>query len=99
MIRHIVAWNLKEGFSEEEKLKNAAEIKASLEGLAEKVEELVSIQVVTNPLSTSSRNVILTSLFRSEKDLKAYQVHPEHVKVSSFVGSVTQDRICLDFPE
>lgn len=99
MIRHIVAWNFKEGFSEEENHKNAVKIKASLEGLAGKVKELVSIQVVINPLTTCSRKAILTCLFRSEEDLKAYQVHPEHVKVSGFVGSVTQDRVCLDFPE
>jgi hypothetical protein len=31
--------------------------------------------------------------------LAAYQVHPDHVRVASFVTSVMQNRTCIDYHE
>lgn len=99
MIRHIVAWSFKEEFTPEENQAHAEKIKNALESLPDVISEIVSIRVVTDPAQTSSRDMLLTSLFKTEDDLKAYQVHPEHKKVSGFVRSVMTDRICLDFEE
>lgn len=99
MLKHIVAWNHKDIFSSDEKLSNAKRIKEELESLKGLIPEIVEIKVTVNPVSSSNRDVVLYSLFRSEDDLKRYQVHPEHKRVSAFVGSVMQDRICLDFYE
>lgn len=99
MIRHIVAWNLKEELTEAEKRQNALKIKAELEGLAGLIDGIVSIEVNINPAESSGREVVLISLFNEEKDLQAYQVHPEHQRAGGFVGSVTKDRVCLDFYE
>ncbi|PKM62954.1 MAG: stress protein [Firmicutes bacterium HGW-Firmicutes-21] len=99
MLKHIVAWNHKDIFSSDEKLLNAEKIKEELESLKSLIPEIVEIKVTVNPVSSSNRDVVLYSLFGSEDDLKRYQVHPEHKRVSAFVGSVMQDRICLDFYE
>ncbi len=99
MIKHIVAWNYKEGFTDTENESNAEQVKCSLKALKDLIPEIISIKVVTDPASTSNRKVILTSTFADEAALAAYQIHPEHKRVSQFVGTVFTDRVCLDFYE
>ena len=43
------------------------------------------------------RDVMLYTEFTNEAALQNYQVHPEHVSASSFVKTMTVDRMCLDF--
>lgn len=99
MIKHIVAWNLKEEFSEQEKLAHSQKMKSELEALKELISELVSIEVSISPLKSSDRAVVLTCCFNSAEDLEAYIIHPEHKRVGVFVRSVVADRVCLDFVE
>lgn len=99
MIRHIVAWNFKEGFSDEENRANAERIKKELESLKNLIPELVEIKVDIDLAPSSTRDVMLNSLFASEADLAVYQDHPEHKKAGAFIGSVTKHRVCLDFYE
>ena len=95
MIKHIVAWNLKDGVNESEK----ENIKSKLEGLKDKIDYLVDIDVNIESLESSDRKIVLTCLFEKEADLKAYQVNEEHVKVSGYVKSVTDNRVCIDYIE
>lgn len=99
MIRHIVAWNFKEGFSEDENRRNAERIKRDLEGLGEIIPEIQGIRVDIHLAPSSTRDVMLDSLFETEADLAIYQEHPEHKKVGVFIGSVMKHRVCLDFCE
>lgn len=99
MVKHIVAWNFKDGFTDNENLHNAEKVKCELESLKNVISEIIDIKVSINPSATSSRNVMLYSLFNSEEDLLSYQIHPEHKKASEFVGTVMTDRVCLDFNE
>ena len=99
MVRHIVAWSFKEGFSDEEKQVHALKIKTELEALPNIIGGIVELNVQINLLPTSNRSAMLNSLFESEEALKAYQVHPEHKKVSEFVRSVMEYRVCLDYIE
>lgn len=99
MIRHIVAWNFKEGFSEEENRRNAEKIKHDLENLREIIPEIQRIRVDIRLVPSSTRDVMLDSSFETEADLAIYQEHPEHKKVGEFIGSVMKHRVCLDFCE
>ncbi len=99
IFRHIVAWNFKDGFSDEENLNNAIKLKKDIESLKNVISEIVEIKVNIKLATTSTRKVMLDSLFKSEEDLAKYQVHPEHIKVSEFVGSVMKERVCLDFEQ
>ena len=99
MIRHIVTWNFVDGFSEAEKKTNALNIKQGLESLKQIIDGVIEINVYINELSTSNRDIILNSLFESEEALADYQVHPAHQEVSAFIGSVTQNRACIDYFE
>ncbi|WP_265459416.1 Dabb family protein [Enterococcus sp. HY326] len=97
MIRHIVSWNLKEAASTTEKRENAEKMKRDLESLHEIVPGIIAIEVILDVLPTSNHDVVLYSLFESVETLAAYQIHPEHVRVSNWASSVVENRICVDF--
>lgn len=98
MVRHIVAWNYADGFTPEENKKNAELMKKELENLKNLIDGIVSIQLFTNPVDTSDADLLLDSVFESEAALKAYTVHPEHVRVGTeYVKPVVKNRRCIDF--
>jgi len=41
--------------------------------------------------------VVLYSEFRSQKDLEAYQRHPEHIRVAEFIEKVREERRVVDY--
>lgn len=98
MVKHVILWQLKDEFSAEEKESIKEGIKSGLEGLAGKIQGLTDIHVQTKGLASSNADVMLDSTFESEEALKAYAVHPEHVKVADEkVRPFTKSRSCLDF--
>lgn len=97
MVKHIILWKLKSEFNNA-KVKNG--IKNGLEGLLGKIDGLLEIKVQTEVLDSSNVDVMLYSVFESEKALKGYSIHPEHVKVAdTFVRPFTETRSCIDFCE
>ena len=98
MVIHIILWTLKE-MSEDEKSKVKFDIKIGLESLSGKIPGLLDIKVVTEGrLETSNADLMLDSSFESFEALKAYAIHPEHVKVADEkVRPFTASRSCLDF--
>jgi len=99
MVRHIVMWNFKEEFTEEENIKNAQKIKTELEALTSKIEGVISLKVMISTLPSGNRAVVLNSLFTDEDALKNYIVHPEHVRVGTIVRAALTDRVCADYIE
>lgn len=99
MIKHIIIWDFKEGFSADENRGNAEKIKEGLEGLKGRIDGLTDIRVIIDTLPSSTGSLMLDSTFVNEDALKGYQVHPEHLKVANFVRTVTQNRKCIDFEE
>jgi len=99
MLRHIVTWNYKDGFTDDENKENAQKVKSELESLAQCIDEIVELKVYINELSSSNRDIVLNSSFENEETLAAYQIHPEHQRVSAYVGSVLQNRACIDYYE
>ncbi len=99
MVKHIILWKLREELTEAEKATVKANIKEGLEGLAGKVPGLVEVKVVTEGrLETSNCDLLLDATLKDVEALKAYAVHPEHVKVAdTLVRPFTSERTCLDF--
>jgi len=95
MVKHIILWNLKDEYNNDEVKK---EIEVGLESLAGKIPGLTNIKVYTNPLESSNADVMLYSEFENVDALKGYTVHPEHVKVANTnVCPYTKARACMDF--
>ncbi len=99
MVRHIVMWDFKDEYSDEEKRNNAIKIKTELETLATLISGVISIEVIINPLTSSNSDMMLNSLFDSEEDLNAYQENPHHIAAAKFVRLVTTNRRCIDYIE
>jgi len=99
MVRHIVAWNFKDGLTETENKANAQEIKSEVEALTRLIPGIIALNVRIDILPSGNRDIVLNSLFENEAALIAYQSHPEHKKVAAFIGAVTQDRVCVDYEE
>lgn len=98
MVRHIVSYNYGEGFTEEENRANAAKMKEELEALKGVIDGLVSIQLLTQPLDSAEADLMIDSVLVDEAALKAYMIHPEHVRVANnYVRPYISNRKCLDF--
>ncbi|MBE6938005.1 MAG: Dabb family protein [Ruminococcaceae bacterium] len=95
MIRHIVFWKLKDEAEGGTKAENIAKIKAMLERLVGIVPGLVSAQVGAN-VNGGEYDACLVSEFESMEALHAYDSHPEHLKVRSFVKAVRISRTSVD---
>ncbi|MBE6711382.1 MAG: Dabb family protein [Ruminococcaceae bacterium] len=97
MVKHIILWKLKETLTEEEKTAARAEAKRRLENLNGKIDGMISLKVVTDRLPSSNADMMLDSEFESVEALAGYQVNPLHVEAATFVRSVVEARLCLDF--
>ncbi len=99
MVRHIVMLNFKEEFSPAENHENAKRVKSLLEGLKNVIPGIVEFRVIIDALPTSNKDLVFNTLFESAETLAAYQTHPEHVRVASYVASVMCNRTCIDYNE
>lgn len=97
MVKHIIIWNFKEELTADKRAVAAAKIKEGIEGLLGQIEGLTDIKVYTNPLASSSGDLILDSTFVDEEALKGYQVNPKHVEVATYVRSQVGSRACFDY--
>jgi hypothetical protein len=97
MINHVVLFKMKQ-FPAEEKKAVIAEVKALLEGLKDKIEELVYIEVGANyELDSKSYDLALISHFQSVEALDRYRVHPAHLEVVKRMGEVAETRAAVDY--
>ena len=99
MVEHIVMWSFKEEVPVNERAEASAKIKEGLEGLVGVVPGLLSARVVTELISSSTHDLSLITEFDTKEALAAYKTNPDHVKVATFVRSVTCNRAALDFVE
>jgi hypothetical protein len=99
MVRHIVMWNFKDGFTDEQNINNARKVKEELEALRALIPGIISLEVVISTLSSGNRDIVINTLFENEATLAEYQIHPEHVRVSQYVGAFVQNRTCADYYE
>lgn len=97
MVKHIILWKLKESLSEDEKTAARAEAKRRLEALNGKIDGMISLRVITDRLPSSNADMMLDSEFETEEALAGYQVNPLHVEAATYVRSVVEARLCLDF--
>lgn len=100
MTKHIILWTIKEEYTGARREEIKAGIKNGLESLNGVIPGLVSLQVITAGLPSSSADVMLESCFESPEALKAYSANPDHNRVANaFVRPYTSQRLCLDFEE
>ncbi|RUS48678.1 Dabb family protein [Cohnella sp. AR92] len=93
MITHIVLFKLKD--RSPESIERTAQVLRNLEG---KIDVLRTIEVGIDVLhSERSYDIALTTTFDSLDGLRAYQVHPEHVKVIEHMNVAKESSISVDY--
>lgn len=98
MVKHLVMWNFKDGFPEEQKEAVAKEADTRLKALVGQIKGLTFAEMKLNRLPGSNRELLLVSDVDTAEDLAAYQVHPLHVAVAAeVIKPVTCDRACFDY--
>lgn len=98
MIRHIVTWDFREEFTDDESRVYGEEIKKELENLKNLIDGIVSIEVLTDAMFSSDADILLDTVFVDEDAYKAYQTHPEHERVGTYVvRPKTCNRKCFDY--
>lgn len=98
MIKHLVFWKLQPTALGNDSKANALEIKSKLEALKGRIPELLALEVGLDLLhSPASADIALYSEFADLDALAAYQVHPEHEAVKSFIQAVTAQRMVIDY--
>ena len=98
MVKHIILWQLKDEYTEEQKTEIRKGIKEGLERLVGIVPGLLSVHVQTERLPSSNADVMLESTLDTVQHLKEYAVHPAHQNIADTrVRPYTKSRTCIDF--
>jgi hypothetical protein len=99
MVKHVVSWKIKESAEGRNKAENIEIMKQMLLDLKHKLPMIKHIEVGVNAAQADASNfdIVLITDLASMDDLKAYQIHPEHVKVGEFVAKVRESRACVDY--
>ncbi len=98
MVKHIVMWKLlayAHGKSMEE---NREEMKVRLEGLKDRIPEILALEVGINyNPSADAHDIVLYSEFQDRAAQDAYQVHPAHVEARDFIQKVRSGKHVVDY--
>ena len=98
MIKHIVFWRLKASAHGNDKFTNARIIKQKVEGLRGRIPGLLAIDIGIDTSATDTAgDIVLYSEFENQAALDAYQVHPEHQAIVSFVREAQSERRTIDY--
>ena len=93
MVKHVVMWKLRD-------ISDGDEVVKRLKNLEGRIPGLISIDAGTDINKGSAAwDVVLISEHESPEALDSYQNHPDHVKVKDFIGSVTSERVVVDFSD
>lgn len=98
MLKHIVMWQFKDEAEGKTRAENCQFIKKMLEALPAKIPFIRKLEVGINEYPSSmSSDMVLYIEMDTKADLDLYAMHPEHVKVSEYVGKVRTSRSVVDY--
>ena len=97
MVKHIVLFKLKSDLEPSVKREAMNQFKAAIEALPQKIDFIRKVEVGLNLNPSEYWDIALYSEFDSLEDVKAYSVHPDHVKAAGILADVKQERACVDY--
>ena len=99
MLKHIVMWRFAEEACGHTKQENMDIVSKGLMSLLGVVPSLRAAEVGQDVLhSDMSFDMCLICTFDDLDGMLAYKVHPEHVKVASYIAKVKTERVVIDYP-
>jgi hypothetical protein len=98
MFKHIVLWKLKDTAGGRSKAENAGLMKERFEELANMLDGLRHLEVGLDLLHTeASADVVLYTEFESRAAYEAYDRHPAHQALASFITDLRIERRVIDY--
>lgn len=98
MIEHIVMWKFKENAEGKTKKENISIVKEALEKLPGIIPEIRFLEVRPDQSGDGQNyDAVLITKFDSFEHLNIYKAHPEHQKVSRYVGLTSEKRASVDY--
>ncbi len=98
MIKHIVAWEFADYAEGADKATNVAQSAEALRALPGLIDGIVEFEVITPQSGLDNTfDLAIYSVFTDAEALKAYAVHPDHLKVVALIGARRSSRACLDY--
>ncbi|MCD8015057.1 MAG: Dabb family protein [Lachnospiraceae bacterium] len=98
MVYHIVMWNFKKEITEEKKKEQKAVMAEQLKSLVGQVPGLLTVELVTDPIPSSTHEIALVTTLEKAEDVAVYANHPAHVAVAdTYVRPYVCDRAALDY--
>ncbi|MCL2423401.1 MAG: Dabb family protein [Micrococcales bacterium] len=98
MIRHVVMWTFADEAAGADRATNLARAAADVAALDGLVPGMRHLEVVVAPEHLNhTHDLLLIADFDTADDLAAYQRHPQHVEVASFITQVRTDRAVVDY--
>jgi len=96
-IKHIVMWRLR-GETPAERTAARSKVKTLFEGLRGRIDGLTHIEVGVDVSDVDyACDVVLVSEFTDSAALKAYAIHPEHLRVREELGDLRIGRFQVDY--
>ena len=97
MVRHVVMWKFKNEAEGKSKIENMEAVREQLYALLPIIPEIKRMEIGFDMTgSEASMDLMLLTEFESLDTLRTYAVHPEHLKVSTYVCRVVESRVVLD---
>lgn len=97
MIRHVVMWKFKDRAEGKSKRENMEFVREQLYALLPVISQIKRMEIGFDMTGAeTAMDLMLLTEFDTAEDLKIYAVHPEHVKVATYVRSVVETRAVLD---
>ena len=98
MIKHIVAWTLKDHAKGNDKATNAKLMQEMFAGLRGKIPGMLKLETGIDFSKTdASYDVMLYTEFESKEALAGYQAHPDHKALMPFIAVVRVGRMLVDY--
>lgn len=98
MVHHIVMWNFKPEIEEGQKEDIKKAMEENLKALVGKVPGLLTVEFVSDPITSSTHDIALVTTLEKAEDIAVYATHPEHVRVAdTYVRPYVTNRACLDY--
>jgi hypothetical protein len=98
MIKHIVAWTLKDHAKGNDKATNAKLMQEMFASLRGKIPGMLKLETGIDFSKTdASYDVMLYTEFESKEALAGYQAHPDHKALMPFIAEVRVGRMLVDY--
>ena len=93
MLTHIVMFRMND--RNREYIEKARDLLLGMNG---RIPQLRYLEVGTDILHTErSYDIVLITKFDSLEDMQAYQVHPVHLEVAEYIGTVRESAAAVDY--